>query len=90
MDAQTFRSALLADGYNEIEDKVVAAGTSNGDHGHAWDVRLLVLEGSLTLGCEGTIRTYRAGEVLQLARDIPHTEEYNASADTRVLVGRRH
>lgn len=90
MDAHSFRATLEADGFCEVEDKEVAAGTANDDHGHSWDVRLLVLEGSLTLGREGTSRTYRAGEVLELARDIAHTEHYDKSGPTRLIVGRRH
>jgi len=90
MDAQFFRSGLEADGYLEVVDRTFDAGTVIGDHGHDYDVRLLVVQGSLTLGCNGTSRTFRTGEVLELDRNIPHTERYDADVATTMIVGRRY
>lgn len=88
MDEQQFLDGLAADGFLEVERKLIPAGTVNLDHSHAWDARLLVLDGEVTLGLDGASRRFAPGEVLEVARDQVHTEDY--PCDTRLVIGRRH
>ncbi len=89
MNPEKFREKLLADGYLDIETKSLEAGVFVDKHSHAFDVRALVLEGEATIDCDGVPRTYRTGDVLEVARDREHTEKYGAQGYT-VMVGRRH
>jgi quercetin dioxygenase-like cupin family protein len=89
MNAEDFLAGLKADGYDEIEHKSVSAGTRFGEHQHAWDARLLVVEGELTLGLGGGTRTYRPGETFEVGRERPHSERYADDRETRLIVGRR-
>ena len=90
MDADAFLKGLQADGYDEILHKSVPAGTAAGEHEHAWDSRLLVLEGELTIGTGGATRTYGPGQSFEVTRTTRHTERYAADRETKLIVGRRH
>lgn len=88
MDTEAFKAACLAEGYSEPETKSMDANAFVDTHTHPFDVRALVLSGSLTLGCPDGPREYKAGDTFELGRDIPHTEQYGPQGYT-VLVGRR-
>lgn len=89
MNTESFKSELLAQGYDDIELRVMPAGTFNDRHTHDFDVRALMLEGELTLTWEGREHTFRPGEIFTMAAGCPHVERFGAS-DTRYLVGRKH
>lgn len=90
-DIEAFKAGLARDGYRDVEEKTIKAGLAVGRHSHPYDVRALVLDGQATIDCDGEgPRTYRPGDVLVVARDVPHTEDYGSASDYRVLVGRRH
>ena len=89
MNADAFLRGLADDGFAEVEHKQLLPDTCFGEHRHACDARLLVVEGELALGLNGDTRTYRAGESFEVRRDVPHTERYAAKASTRLIVGRR-
>ena len=89
MNTDAFRVALAADGYEDITTKTMDADLFIDTHTHPFDVRALVLAGSLTLNCDGKERTYQTGDTVELARDIPHTEQYGPKGYT-FLLGRRH
>jgi mannose-6-phosphate isomerase-like protein (cupin superfamily) len=89
MDTSDFEAQLRRDGYLDIETKSVGAGVEIGSHSHAFDVRALVLEGEATIACGGEPRTYRPGDVVEVAAGVEHTEQYGPSG-YRYLVGRRH
>jgi len=88
MDPNTFEAALKADGYTEIERKHLEPRPANGEHGHHFDVRGLILDGAFTVTLEGTPRTYRKGDVIAVAADRMHFEEVGPDGAT-LLVGRR-
>lgn len=83
-----FLTRLAVDGFLEVERKTIAGGTALGEHQHAWDARLYVVEGRLVLGEGASVRAYEAGEVLEVPRERVHTEHYDAG-DTRLIIGRR-
>ncbi|MCL4745944.1 MAG: hypothetical protein KJZ83_11060, partial [Burkholderiaceae bacterium] len=68
MNPESFREKLLADGYLDIETKSLEAGAFVDTHSHSFDVRALVLAGEATIDCGGAPTTYRAGDVLEVAR----------------------
>lgn len=89
MNALDFESALKHAGYLEVETKLTKPGFATAPHSHPFDVRALVLEGEMTLASEGASRTYRAGEVFEMAAGREHSERYGPEG-ARTLVGRKH
>jgi mannose-6-phosphate isomerase-like protein (cupin superfamily) len=89
METSEFEAQLRRDGYLDIDVRSVEGGVFNASHSHAFDVRALVLEGEATIACGGTPRTYRPGDVLEVAAGVEHTEQYGPDG-YRYLVGRRH
>jgi len=88
-DVDAFKAGLNRDGYTDISTKSMEADLFIDTHTHPFDVRAVVLEGEVTLNCDGEIKHLKAGDTLELARDIPHTEQYGPNGYT-FLVGRRH
>lgn len=84
-----FESQLRADGYDEILTKTLAPNVAIPLHTHPYDVRALVLDGEATIDCGEGPRVYRPGDVLVVARDLPHSEVYGPAGYT-FLLGRRH
>lgn len=89
MDTAAFEAALKADGFTDIETKTVAANVVNTVHAHNFDVRLMVLEGELTVTRDGVPKTCRAGDVFTLQANCEHAERYGKDGGV-VLVGRKH
>lgn len=90
MDIETFKAALLADGYLEIVERTIEPNVVIDEHSHPYDVRALVLAGTATIACSGEApRVYRTGDVLEVKAGCPHTEHYGPDGYT-FLVGRRH
>jgi quercetin dioxygenase-like cupin family protein len=88
MDTQAFEASLKVNGYKDIEIKTYAPSPANGEHGHHFSVRGLVLDGTFTVIRRRTAVTYRAGEVFAVAEGCLHSEEIGP-AGARVLVGRK-
>jgi len=84
-----FKAALARDGYADITTKSMDPNVFIDTHTHPFDVRALVLEGDLTLKYDGQTKHLKAGDILELARDIPHTEQYGPQG-YKILLGRRH
>jgi len=53
MNRADFETELRAQGYREIVDRRMDAKTTNLEHSHEFDARLLVLEGEMTVVCDG-------------------------------------
>jgi len=88
MDAIEFESSLKRAGYQNIETKKVAANTSTQPHSHGFSVRALVLAGDITLTSEGHSRTFRAGDVFEMASGCVHSEQHGPDGST-YLVGQK-
>jgi hypothetical protein len=88
-----FEAQLRADGFIEIETKTYQPAPANGQHGHHFDVRGLVLEGAFSVGHQaGTATntiTYRPGDVFFVANGDLHDEQIGSDG-ARVLLGRRY
>jgi len=84
-----FEARLAREGYPDTLVKTLEPNVVIERHTHPYDVLALVLAGEATIDCGAGPVTYRPGDVLELAADVPHTEHYGADGYT-FLVGRRH
>ena len=89
MDTSAFEAALKTDGYTEIETKTYHPHPANGEHGHHFSVRGLVLDGTFIVIRDQTPVAYQAGDVFAVPEGCLHCEEIGADG-ARVLVGRRY
>jgi cupin domain len=88
MNRDQFRDSLARDGFAEIEEKHLPAGTHNEEHAHPFEVRALVLEGRIALTVDDAKRVYEAGQVFTMAPGCRHVEDVGP-AGVRYLVGRK-
>jgi len=89
MDTSAFEAALKADGFAQVEKKSVAANVVNSAHTHPFDVRILVLEGEMTVTTEGVPHTCRSGDTFAMSAGCEHFESYGPDGST-YIVGRKH
>ena len=89
MDTCEFEAELLRDGFLDVKTKTVETDVDLGPHCHAFDTRLLVLEGEATIVCDGVPRVYREGEVMVIDRAVAHEERFGQTR-FRFMVGLRH
>lgn len=89
MDVATFEAGLKADGYKEIERKHYEPRPANGEHGHHFSVRGLILDGAFIVTKEGVPRTYRPGDIFEVAEGQMHFEEVG-SEGVELVVGRKY
>ena len=87
MDTSVFETSLKNAGY-EIARSTGPANKVTPPHSHDYDVRALLLSGELTLTTDGVSRTYRAGEVFEMAAGCVHSEQHGPDG-SESLVGRR-
>jgi quercetin dioxygenase-like cupin family protein len=89
MNRTEFESECHAQGYHEIIDRRMEPSTTNPEHSHEFDARLLMLEGEMTVISEGERRTYRVGDSFVMSAGCRHTEQ-SGSGGARYLAGRRY
>ncbi len=88
MDRATWEAGLRADGYAGPMDRRMEPGQAAPEHTHPFDARLLILEGTFILTCQGESRRYGPGEAFALEAHVPHAEAVGPEGAT-YLVGRR-
>jgi len=89
MNRADFETELRAQGYQEIVDRRMDAKATNPEHSHEFDARLLILEGEMTVVCDGEERAYRAGDTFAMTAGRRHTERCGPDG-VRYLAGRRY
>ena len=89
MNQADFESEVREQGYKEIVDRGMQAGEFNPEHAHEFDARLLVLEGEMTIVCDGEEHTYRAGDGFAMTAGRRHSER-SGPQGVRYLAGRRY
>lgn len=89
LDIAAFEQQLKSDGYLEIETKAYEPRPANGDHGHHFSVRGLILDGTFTVTVAGVPRCYRPGDIFEVAEGVIHNEAVGAEG-TRLVVGRKY
>jgi mannose-6-phosphate isomerase-like protein (cupin superfamily) len=68
-----FESALTKAGFTSSVVEF-APGTINPEHSHAWDARLLVTSGEISITVDGAELSYTVGDVFVLPANYPHSE----------------
>lgn len=89
MDRADFEAELHAEGYQQVVDRRMEPGTVNPEHAHEFDAQLLILEGEMTVCCNGEEHTYRAGDTFAMTAGRRHTERCGP-VGVRYLAGRRY
>ena len=89
MDTSAFEAKLKTDGYTEIEIKTYDPHPPNGEHGHHFSVRGLVLDGTFIVIRDQQPVAYRTGEVFAVLEGCLHGEEIGPEG-ARVLIGRKY
>jgi quercetin dioxygenase-like cupin family protein len=89
MNRVEFETALREEGYQEVADRRMERNKTNPEHSHEFDARLFVLEGEITITCEGEERTYHAGDTFAMSAGCLHTEQCGLEG-VRYLAGRRY
>ncbi len=89
MDTAEFEAQLKSDGFQEIETRSLEPRPANGEHGHHFSVRGLIIEGAFTVTLEGVERTYRPGEIFVVEAGKLHFEAVGPEG-AKLIIGRKH
>lgn len=91
MNRAEFETKLKAEGYSEMVEREMPASETGLEHSHEFDALLLVLDGEMTIACNGKPQTFRAGDICSVPAGTLHTEQYGSGATgVHYLAGRRH
>lgn len=88
MQRAEFEAALRSQGFNEIIEKTAQPNFEAKPHTHPFDVRILVLEGQMTVVKQGVPHVSNPGEVFEMDAHCEHYEKFGPAGSTYVL-GRR-
>ena len=89
MDRAAFEADLRARGFQEIVEGGMQPNQSRDAHQHDFEVRAMVLEGELQLGCGGAVTTYRPGDIFIMEAGREHTESTGSAGFTSVAGRKR-
>ena len=79
MNTEQFLRLLRDEGFPEpVEVQQIANGSLD-LHEHPFEVKALVLEGSIEIVINGLSKTYQADDIFQLQYKQPHSESYGPS-----------
>jgi quercetin dioxygenase-like cupin family protein len=79
MNTEQFLHLLREEGFPEpVEVEQIPNGSLD-VHEHPFEVKALVLEGSIEIVINGLSTTYQAGDIFQLRYKQPHSESYGPS-----------
>ena len=81
-DFDTFRSQALAEGFDEVLERVWAPDTVLETHTHPFAVKALVVQGEMWLTVGPETRHLRPGELFELDHAEPHSERYGPEGAT--------
>ncbi len=88
MERDEFEAGLRRDGY-AVFSASMRPNAANPEHAHAFDARLLVIEGAMTIVRDGApTQIYRTGETFEMPAGCRHFETAGA-AGASYVVGRR-
>lgn len=79
---ETYQAARLAEGFDEVAERVWTAGAEAHTHTHPFSVKALVVAGEMWLTVGDDTRHLRSGDTFELDREVPHAERYGASGAT--------
>jgi len=81
-DFDTFRSQALAEGFDEVLERVWAPDTVLETHTHPFAVKALVVQGEMWLTVGPETRHLQPGELFELDHAEPHSERYGPEGAT--------
>ena len=87
MDKAEFEGGLRSDGYRVVNTSV-KPNLVTPNHCHDFDAKSLVLGGEITITCENSPVTYRAGQCFHVPKGTMHAE-YVGCEGVALLSGRR-
>ena len=87
MDRTAIEATLQRDGY-EVVVRTMEPSTTNPEHAHDFDARVLVVAGEMTLARDGASRAYRPGESFEIIHGHRHAEIAGPDGAT-YIAGRR-
>lgn len=76
MNTEHFLELLRRDGFPEPVEVQKIPNASLGVHEHPFEVRALVIEGSIEIVVDGLRKIYKTGDVFRLSLNQPHSESY--------------
>ncbi len=88
MTEAQFLADAKRDGYLEVLEREMQAGSIAAEHRHAFDAHILVTAGEFTITIGGNAHTYRVGEAFAVPAGTPHAEAAGAQP-VRYTVARR-
>lgn len=78
-----FRTTMLADGYDEVLERVWAPGTVLETHTHPFESNAVVVQGEMWLAIEsGDAKRLLPGDRFHLHANVPHSERYGPEGAT--------
>lgn len=78
----TFKSSALAEGFDEVLERVWAPGTVVDTHTHPFAAKALVVQGEMWLTVGNETLHLVPGEFFELEHAAPHSERYGAEGAT--------
>jgi quercetin dioxygenase-like cupin family protein len=79
---ETFKSLALAEGFDEVLERVWAPDTQLDVHSHPFAVKALVVQGEMWLTVGDETQHLVPGELFELEHGVPHAERYGAEGAT--------
>jgi len=89
MDRTAFEADLAARGFENAGVKEMVPHCHEDLHSHDFEVRAMVLEGSIDLTFNGAKRHYAPGDIVEMAHGCEHIEDVGPDG-LKFLVGRKH
>jgi quercetin dioxygenase-like cupin family protein len=89
MQRADFEAAIRAEGFNDIMERNGEANFVAQPHTHPFDVRILVLEGQMTVTTAATPHVCGPGDTFRMEANCEHFESHGPAGSLYVL-GRRH
>ena len=88
MNTEQFLLLLQREGFPEPVEVQQVPNGQLGQHEHPFEVRALVIEGSIDIVIHGESKTFKAGDVFELGLKEVHTESYG-SEGVKYLASRK-
>jgi quercetin dioxygenase-like cupin family protein len=82
MNFENYQAACLAEGFDEVTERVWTSGAEAATHTHPFSVRALVVQGEMWLTVGQETRHLRSGDTFALDYEVPHAERYGESGAT--------
>jgi len=74
MNTADFEAQLTEAGYREVATRTMEPRPANGEHGHEFSVRGLVIDGEFIITFDGVPRSFKAGEIFEVVAGQLHSE----------------